>query len=76
MKTLKRVLELRPNYVPALNYQGTMLLEFKKYGQAIESFDKGIDLNSQNASAWYGKARCYVFLNNIESVLKCLYRTF
>jgi superkiller protein 3 len=46
------------------------------YAEAVESFDTSLSHQADNPNAWYGKARAYAMVGNLEYTLKNLYRTF
>jgi len=65
-----------PNNVLFLTRMGQILIEQKKYQKAIQFFERSLVINSKNDKVWFGMAKAYSGLNNIQRVLDCLLITF
>lgn len=65
-KDLKRVLELVPDFVPALYNLGYIHAAIGSYGDAIEYYSKAIATDSKLGSAYYNRALCYYAIGEKE----------
>jgi len=55
-KSYQRAIELEPNHVEALTYQGHVYLERSEYQKALDNYKKVLDLDPENPSALYNRA--------------------
>ena len=52
--------------------KGLSFYELRSYREAVECCDKALEIDRNNALAWYCKACCEIKIGNIESTLECL----
>jgi tetratricopeptide (TPR) repeat protein len=52
--------------------KGEALLKLQQYEEAIEAYDLAIEVEPENARAWYGKARSYALGRQGEQAIACL----
>ena len=56
-KCLERCLELSPNFAPAYNHLGWLLIDVREYEKALEVFRKGVDRVPEAACLRFGAGR-------------------
>ncbi|HIK33516.1 MAG TPA: tetratricopeptide repeat protein [Oscillatoriales cyanobacterium M59_W2019_021] len=52
--------------------KGEALLKLQQYDEAIDAYGAAIELEPENARAWYGKARGYALQRQGEQAIACL----
>lgn len=62
------------NDIVLLNNQGTDLVELGKYSEALNIFEKALQLNSSNTHIYYNKGICLMRLTHYELALECFKR--
>ncbi|MCL4854957.1 MAG: tetratricopeptide repeat protein, partial [Bryobacteraceae bacterium] len=68
---LSKALKLNPTYMAAWGMKGNALLELARYEEAIECFDKCIEV-SPSGTTWYKRALCCDHLKKREEAIRCL----
>lgn len=63
LNDFKKVCELEPNNIDALNSRGNLLFETAKYAEAIDILNKSIDIKP-DATAYYTRSKCFYKTNN------------
>ncbi len=71
IRYLSKALHLNPAYHPAWGMKGNALFELEKYDEAIECFDKSLDLHP-SALVWYRKGLCCYHGGRRQEALRCL----
>jgi tetratricopeptide (TPR) repeat protein len=74
VKFCAKAVELNPTYVPGWGLMGTTLLELQRYAEAIDAFDKVIQL-APSALAWYRKGLCCYHLKRLDEAIRCFNKT-
>jgi tetratricopeptide (TPR) repeat protein len=69
LKTLTKLTELEPKNFPAWDFRGKMLLELKRYDDAIKSYDKVVELYPEWTGSFYDRARAYAGKGDKTNVL-------
>ncbi|OYT47344.1 hypothetical protein B6U83_05110, partial [Thermoplasmatales archaeon ex4484_36] len=69
---LNDVMEKDPENPYAPLYKGVLLYTEGALEEALEFFQKSLDLYPENSLAWYWKARTFIRLGRIEDALDCL----
>jgi tetratricopeptide (TPR) repeat protein len=70
VRYLSKALQLNPAYHPAWGMKGNALFELGKYDDAIECFDKSLELHP-SALVWYRKGLCCYHKGRREESLQC-----
>jgi tetratricopeptide (TPR) repeat protein len=70
---LSKALALNPNYEPAWGLKANTLLKMERYAEALECFEKVLELQ-QSATTWYKKGLCCYHLKRREAALECFGR--
>ena len=65
------MVEKNPRDVPSLIVKGFMLYELGWYKEAIECFDKVLEIQPKFAMAWYSKGCALLMLGRYEEALEC-----
>ena len=52
---MTETLQINPNHAHAWNNKGVALRNLRKYSEAIQSYDKAIEIDANNAYALRGK---------------------
>ena len=56
-----------------LSYQKAILLDIEeRYSEAIESYEKALEINPDTQASWYNKACCYALQGKIELAIQNL----
>lgn len=63
LNDFKKVCEIEPNNIEALNKRGNLLFETNKFAEAIEVLNKSIAVKP-DALAFYTRSKCYYKTNN------------
>jgi tetratricopeptide (TPR) repeat protein len=71
VRYLSKALQLNPDYHPAWGMKGHALFELGKYDDAIECFDKSLEMHP-SALVWYRKGLCLYHKGQSEESLRCL----
>jgi Zn-dependent protease/Flp pilus assembly protein TadD len=71
-ETFDIALSISPTAVNILNAKGALLHELKDYSAAIVTYQKLVDREPKNATAWYDLACCHALENNIDRAISCL----
>ena len=64
-----QVLEIDPNYVPALNNKGSALRILGMYEEAIVYFDKALEIDPNDVKALYNKGLALYYLEKYEEAI-------
>lgn len=72
IKEWDKAIELKPDYLFALNNKGYALFKLEKYKEAIIYFDKLKKINPEYHSLWFNIACTYSLMKNKEEMLKNL----
>jgi tetratricopeptide (TPR) repeat protein len=67
---LSKALKVNPSYLPAWGLKGTALLGLERYGEALECFDKSLEMHP-SAIAWHRKGVCCYHLDRREEARQC-----
>ena len=70
VRYLSKALRLNPAYHPAWGMKGNALFELGKYDEAMESFDKSLELHP-SALVWYRKGLCFYHTRRRQESLRC-----
>jgi tetratricopeptide (TPR) repeat protein len=70
---LSKALALNPGYEPAWGLKANTLLKMERYAEALECFEKALELQP-SATAWYKKGLCCYHLKRREAALDCFRR--
>jgi len=73
IKCLSKALKLNPGYLPAWGMKGNALLGLGRYGEAIQCFDKSLELHP-SALMWHRKGDCCHHLGKPEEALQCFHK--
>ena len=63
------MIEIKPSYAEAWNNKGYTLHDLSRYDDAIECYNKSLDMNSNDAHAWYSRACSKIKKGDIEGSL-------
>lgn len=69
LEILKPIADDIVSYLDGMYYMGRAYLDAKEYGEAIEAFDKAITIGGMEEEVFWGRARAFYGLNNLESAL-------
>ena len=53
---------------------GIRLIQLERFDEALLCFNRAIDLNSENADAWYNKGRILAYFGDNNEALNCFNR--
>jgi tetratricopeptide (TPR) repeat protein len=67
---LSKALKLNPGYLPVWGLKGTALSALGRYDEAIQCFDKSLQLHP-SALIWHKKADCCYHLGKRQEALEC-----
>jgi len=67
---LSKALKLNPAYLPAWGLKGNTLFGLGRYGEAMECFDKSLEVHP-SAFAWHKKGICCYHLGRHEEARRC-----
>ncbi len=67
---LSKALSLNPGYEPAWGLKANTLLKMERYAEALECFEKVLDLQP-SATTWYKKGLCCYYLKRREAAVEC-----
>jgi hypothetical protein len=67
---LSKALALNPGYEPAWGLKANTLLKMERYAEALECFEKVLELQP-SATAWYKKGLCCYHLKRPEAAVEC-----
>jgi tetratricopeptide (TPR) repeat protein len=70
---LSKALALNPSYEPAWGLKANTLLKMDRYAEALECFEKVLELQP-SATAWYKKGLCCYHLKRPGAALECFGR--
>jgi tetratricopeptide (TPR) repeat protein len=70
---LSKALALNPSYEPAWGLKANTLLKMERYAEALECFEKVLELQ-HSATTWYKKGLCCYHLKRREAALECFHR--
>jgi len=70
---LSKALKVNPAYLPAWGLKGNALLGLQRYGEAMECFDKALEMHP-SALAWHRKGVCCYHLGRREEARECFRR--
>jgi tetratricopeptide (TPR) repeat protein len=70
---LSKALRLNPDYLPAWGMKGNMLFGLERYGEAINCFEKSLELHP-SASIWHKKGICCYRLGQRQEALECFHK--
>ncbi len=70
---LSKALALNPGYEPAWGLKANTLLKMERYAEALECFEKVLELQP-SATGWYKKGLCCYHLKRREAALECFRR--
>ena len=70
VKYLTQALRLDPHYSPAWGLQGHAWLKLERYQEALECFDRVLEIHP-NATSWYKKGLCCQRLKRPQDALHC-----
>ncbi len=73
IKCLSKALKLNPDYLPAWGMKGNALLGLGRYDEAIQCFDKSLELHP-SAWMWHRKGDCCYHLGKPEEALQCFHK--
>jgi tetratricopeptide (TPR) repeat protein len=73
IKCLSKALKLNPGYLPAWGMKGNALLGLGRYDEAIQCFDKSLELHP-SALTWHRKGDCCCHLHKPEEALQCFHK--
>ena len=59
LECLNNVIKAHPRYSTAYLNQGTVLYSIKRYQEALESFNKALDLDPSNSDLYFNKGFFY-----------------
>ena len=68
---MTKLLQSNPNYASALNNKGLALYNLGKYEQAIECYDKALEVDRNYVLAWYNKGNALGNLGKPEEAIEC-----
>ena len=68
-ETINKLLKIYPDYENALNYQGWILLAKGDANGALKSFKKIEEVNFKFYYAYYGAAKAYLKINDVDSAI-------
>jgi len=68
LKTLKRALEIDPDYVEIYCVLGDAYLDLGEYDKAKEAFEKALDLEPENAEAHSKSAMYYLARGDMKGL--------
>ncbi|WP_295617408.1 tetratricopeptide repeat protein, partial [Chamaesiphon sp. GL140_3_metabinner_50] len=71
-ETFDIALSISPKAVSILNAKGALLHELKDYSGAIITYQKLVDCEPKNSTAWYDLACCHALDNNVDRAISCL----
>ncbi|WP_310481742.1 tetratricopeptide repeat protein [Chamaesiphon sp. VAR_48_metabat_403] len=71
-ETFDIALSISPKAENILNAKGALLYELKDYLTAIVTYQKLVDLEPKNATAWYDLACCHALEHNVDRAISCL----
>ena len=61
----------QPRDLKAFNNKGVIFLDLEKFKEAIDCFDKIIEIKDDSADAWYKKGLALFLLDEKEKALEC-----
>ena len=70
VKNYSRALKLDPSYEPGWKLKATTLLQLKRYAEAIDCFDKVLEIRP-NATTWCKKGICCYHLKRYDEAVAC-----
>ena len=70
IQTLNKIIN-DPNYVYALNNKGVSLADLSKFNEAIECYDKALEINPKLVESWYNKGNALKGLNKFNEAIEC-----
>jgi tetratricopeptide (TPR) repeat protein len=73
IQCLSKALSLNPDYLPAWGLKGNALLGLGRYDEAIQCFDRSLELRP-SALIWQRKGDCYYRLHKLEEALRCFHK--
>jgi tetratricopeptide (TPR) repeat protein len=71
MHITRPAIEIEPSYINASNNKGILLNDLGKYEQAIQYFNKAIEIGEGNGKAWNNKGISFYSLSKYEQAIKC-----
>ena len=54
-----------------MDWKGELLTSLEKYDEALNCFDRGLEINRDNVYLLFSKTRTYIFKGDYDSALKC-----
>jgi len=73
IKCLSKALSLNPDYLPAWGMKGNALRGLGRYDEAIQCFEKSLELHP-SALTWHKKGDCCYHLGKREEALQCFHK--
>ena len=63
-------LNIEPHDLQVIDNLGTLLIDLKRYEDAIRYYNKGLQINSNIPSLWYSKGYALAKLGDMEDAIK------
>lgn len=72
LNDLNTALQVEPMYEQAIISRAKLLLNEKQYDKSLSDFNRFIDLNKKNSSAYHGRGKIYAFQGKHENAIENL----